>query len=243
MWCRHCQQQTPALGPPGANGPRCGRCQRTSPAPAEPVATTDAPRDDADEARRQIYRSLRSAHAIVSAGEAARTLRYDLAETPLAEGLGAPRRRPAPNAEAAARSRPAPPTGYTPRGQTAAWLLAAAGATSLGLGIGLAAWSLVGQRPELWNPALAAAIGGQGLMIVGLVQLLTSLWNAARGAAGKLALVHEELRRLRRSSEEQAGRHHASASAFYADLAREAPAEMLVGNLRGQLDRLAARLR
>jgi hypothetical protein len=73
--------------------------------------------------------------------------------------------------------------------------------------------------------------------------LLSSLWNAARHAAGKLSLMHDELRRLRRTTEETAARNNPSAASFFADLAREAPAEMLLGNLRGQLDHLASRLR
>lgn len=121
--------------------------------------------------------------------------------------------------------------------------MASVGATAIGLGIGLGAWSLIGGRPELWNPALAAAIGGQGLLIVGLMQLLASLWNAARAASGKLSLMHDELRRLRRHADDAAGRNHATAAAFYADLAQNASPDQMVGNLRGQLDQLASRLR
>ncbi|MEQ8850088.1 hypothetical protein [Botrimarina sp.] len=245
MWCRHCQQQTPALGPPSAVGPRCGRCGRTT--PTEPAAATAAtapsPLDDADEARRAIYRSLRSAHATLSAGEAARTLRYDLPETPLAEAYHqrrpSPDRRP-PRHATASRPSVAPPA---PRGQLPAWLSATLGAAALGVGVGVGAWSLLGARPDLWDLALALTLGGQGLMILGLVQLLASLSRAARHATVKLAQVHDELRRLRRLADESAGRHHASAAGFYADLARDAPPERLLGNLRGQLDRLASRLR
>ena len=53
MWCRHCQQETPAIGLPGASGPRCSRCQRTSPAASDsqPAANTTS-LDDGDETRR-----------------------------------------------------------------------------------------------------------------------------------------------------------------------------------------------
>lgn len=202
--------------------------------------------DDGDETRRSIYRALRSAHATISAGEAARTFRVDVAHLPLAEALAAPHHAPA----RPMRREPAAPITSGPvvsssstRGQAFAWLLASFGAGCIGLGIGLGAWALVGGRDEFWNPAVAAALGGQGLLIIGLLQLLSSLWNAARQAAGKLSLMHDEIRRLRRTAEESAGRNNPSAAAFFADLAREAPAEVLVGNLRGQLDHLASRLR
>lgn len=257
MWCRYCQQQTPALGPPSANGPRCGRCQRTSPETSTiglppkdgsqpPAAAAGSPLDP-DDARRAIYRSLRSAHATLSAGEAARTIRFDagrspLAQVPLAETIDpdTPRRpAPAPVTKKPSASLPS----QAARGQLTAWLMASVGATLVGLGIGLGSWSLFGARPDLWNAALAAALGGQGLMIIGLLQVLASLWNAARLASGKLSLMHDELRRLRRTADEAAGRNTASAAGFYADLARDAPPEMLMGNLRGQMDRLASRLR
>lgn len=250
MWCRHCKQETPAAGPPTAAGPRCGRCHRSSPKEA---TTPDADRivsfaEHADDARRTIYRALRSAHATVSAGEATRTLRYDVGKTRLAEALDATPSAPQPRGVRPLRPRrpaptPGPSSAASASGQLVAWLMASLGATSLGLGIGLGAWSLIGERPELWNPALAAAIGGQGLLIIGLLQLLASVWNAARQASGKLSQMHDELRRLRRHADESAGRHEASAAAFYANLSREAPNEQLVGNLRGQLDELSARLR
>ena len=251
MWCRHCKQETPAVGPATEHGPRCARCHRSSPEEPQAASHSAVALDgDYDDTRRAIYRTLRSAHASVGAGEASRTLRHDVGKTPLVEALSGPNDvSPAqqPSRVRARRpQRPAAPSSLpstTAPSQLTAWLMGALGATSLGLGIGLGAWSLLGSRPELWNPALAAAIGGQGLLIVGLLQLLASLWNAARQASGKLGQMHDELRRLRRLADESAGRTHASAATFYADLSRDAPNERLVGALRGQLDELSARLR
>lgn len=254
MWCRHCHQETPVLGPPGPAGPRCSRCQRTSPAQqaeaAQPEAEAGESPQESDDTRREIYRSLRAAHATITAGESSRTLRYDVGRTPLEEAMSPPHRHAQPTAspptaKPLARPLPAPtqPTQSATRSQVAAWVLASLGAVGLGLGIGLGGWSLLGGRPELWNPALAAAIGGQGLLIVGLLQLLSSLWHAARQGSAKLSLMHEDLRRLRRTADEQAGRQHPSAAGFYADLARDSSPEMMLGNVRGQLDQLASRLR
>ncbi|MEN0111759.1 MAG: hypothetical protein AAF805_13655 [Planctomycetota bacterium] len=274
MWCRHCQQQTPAFGPPTEMGQRCASCGRTSPpidpvrfdAPHANVAVGTAASDDRsnpDATRRAIYRRLRSAHATIAAGEASSTLRYDLGGTRLAEGVGPlsvetppPARRQSAHHQGAGRppqtlspGRPrrspsVPPLPNTVRrGQNAAWGLASLGALVLGLGIGLGVWSLGGDRPALWNPAIAATLAGQGLLILGLLQLLAGMWLAGRAATAKLSAMHEDVRRLRRLADESAGRHHASAAAFYGDLARDAPNERLVGHLRGQLDALASRLR
>lgn len=243
MWCRHCQQQTPALGPAGASGPRCARCQRSSPAVPTPASVSAGVVDDGDETRRAIYRSLRSAHATIAAGEAARTFRLDVAQTPLVEAFARPSRRAKPGPLKALPLRNHPATFRAGRGQTLAWLLAAFGAGFTGLGVGLGAWSMIGDQTELWNPALAATLGGQALLVFGLLQLLTSLWNAARHATVKLAEMHDELRRVRRATEEAAGRSEPTAAAFFANASREASPEMLLGSLRGQLDRLASRLR
>lgn len=124
-----------------------------------------------------------------------------------------------------------------------AWILAALGATTLGLGVGLIVWSTIGDRAHLWNPGLAATLVGQGLLIVGLLQILANLWLAGKQAATRLVQMHDELRRLRRASEASAGRHATSAAHFYADLARDAGPDVLLGNLQGQIDLLTARLR
>lgn len=243
MWCPHCQQEVPARGSARSTGARCPRCERLLNAEAaEPVAIDLAPPPSPhSDHHAAIDHSLRMAKAQLAAGEPARTLRYDLAQHGVSaavtgsadEGI----RRTTPLRQTTKRSR----TGRT--GQTLAWCLAALGAATLGLGLGLLGWSLSGTRPELWNAGVAATLAGQGLLIVGLVQLVAVLWNAGRGAAGRLAQMHEELRALRRSHDTAAGRHAATATQFYADLAQNAGPNVLLGNLRGQLDALSSRLR
>lgn len=254
MWCRHCQQEVPAMGSSSATGLRCARCHRGSePAPTklrvdtsssasvEPTSQATAyPALSETGARRAIDRALRSAQATVSAGAATHTLRFDLAQTGL---------QPEHKTSRSTNSRPRPtasrtaPRGPSASGQFIAWTLAAVGATTLGLGIGFITWSIMGDRVDLWTPGLAATLTGQGLLIVGLLQIMANLWSADRQAAYRLSQVHDELRQLRRATEEAAGRHASSATQFYADVARNAGPEMLVGNLRSQLDQLAARLR
>ncbi|MGL4512891.1 MAG: hypothetical protein ACRCT8_07345 [Lacipirellulaceae bacterium] len=244
MWCRHCQQEVPSIGPTTPHGGRCARCQKTAAAPAKvPAVALGAASGAAipagDVSWRAIDSALRSARATVSAGEAARTLRFDLAESGLVPRAGSLNPQPA-RREVVRRP---PPRRVARTGQRLAWFVAALGVAMLGLGIGMMATSAFGDRPDLWNPAVGATLAGQGLVIVGLVQLLGHVWTACRQAIVKLSQVHDELRSLRRVADEQAGRHAATAGQFYAELARGAGNEVLLGNLRGQVERLATRLR
>ncbi len=254
MWCRHCQQEVPAMGISSATGRRCARCHRGAEPSREklrvdlgsseeskptPQPNSAYPPLSETNARRAIDRALRTAQATISAGAATHTLRFDLAQTGLqperaAKGTSRPSHTASPVAV---------PRGPSASGQFLAWALAAVGATVLGLGIGFITWSLTGERADLWTPGLIATLTGQGLLIVGLLQIMANLWAAGRQAAYRLGQVHDELRQLRRTTEEAAGRHASSATQFYADVARNAGPEMLVGNLRSQLDQLAARLR
>jgi hypothetical protein len=187
---------------------------------------------------RAIDRALRNAQATVSAGEPARTLRFDLAEsgvTPLIAG-----RIPAAGSREFIRT--SAPRSGSRGGQRLAWLVAALGVVMVGLGVGMMGWSAMEGRADLWNPAVGATLAGQGLVIVALLQLLTHVWSACRHAVLKLSQMHEELRRLRRATEEQSGRHAATAGQFYAELARGAGNDVLLGNLRGQVEQLAVRL-
>lgn len=242
MWCRRCQQEVPAQGSIGSTGARCPRCQCLLAVESGAAPTPDIAPPPAGDAghRASIDHSLRLAKAALAAGEPARTLRYDLAQHGVSPALRATPsrspRRPIPKSPpAASRS--------IRFGQAFAWIVSATGATTLGLGIGLLLWSVWGEQPELWTAALAATLTGQGLLILGLVQLVSVLWTAGRGAAHRLAQMHEELRALRRATDTAAGRHAASATQFYADLTQNAGPEVLLGNLRGQLDALSARVR
>ncbi|TWT43367.1 hypothetical protein [Botrimarina hoheduenensis] len=263
MWCCHCQQEVPALGPLRAVGARCPRCERllttTSGRPADTRPTP--PPVAAPSARDAIDHSLRLAKARIGSGEPARTLRFDLAQHGVSpeltvalgvSGTSTPTTAVTSSAAHDLRGQRAPGKYPVARrsasrrasgtGQFTAWTLSALGALTLGTGIGLLAWSLWGGQPHLWNIALAATLSGQGLLILGLLQLIAVLWAAGRGAAARLGQMHDELRALRRSADAAAGRHTATASQFYADLTQGAGPEVLMGSLRSQLDALSSRL-
>lgn len=282
MWCRHCQQDVPAVAQAASGGVQCARCHgalgrgtlgqqrpfghtpsaQRSPGKAsfaqtegsagldpgavdsqgeavvfEPWKLADVwgPNDGAPMS--QIGQQLRSTQArSVAQRPAERIFRVDAPQPAPAP----PPRPPAPQPLRSHRP-PAPrQTGRT--SQFAAWVAALVGALGLGAGLGLLGWSLLSERPDLWNPGLATTLGGQGLMIVGLVQLLANLWTGSRDATNRLITLQYEMRRLQRTADSLAGMRSATPSAFYADLARGSSPQVLLASLRGQVDELTSRL-
>jgi hypothetical protein len=124
--------------------------------------------------------------------------------------------------------------------QVLAWLVVASGTITLLAGIGLIAWSLSAKQMEHWNLALSLALGGQGALILGLVMVVSRLWRSSRYAAGKLQEMHARLGQLQNTADTISATR-GGAPAFYADLARGASPQMLLSNLKGQLDQLATR--
>lgn len=263
MWCRHCQQDVPAVARRAEGRVQCARCQRplASPAfaapvndagvridggekPQEPVAvepwTTRELIGPEDQQRlRQIGRQLRTGrgHA-VGAQPGRQRLRFD---NPGAASSSQP--TPASPTQRPVVHNPMPaPMAPSKSSQATAWVAALLGAMTLGAGIGLLGWSLLGERPDLWSWGLGATLTGQGLMIVGLVQLLASLWTAGRDATGRLITLHYEIRRLQRTADSLAGMRTATPTAFYADLSRGSSPQVLLSNLKGQIDDLTTRL-
>jgi hypothetical protein len=126
--------------------------------------------------------------------------------------------------------------------QVAAWLIIVAGAIVLAAGIGLIVWSLANGQMRYWNLALGLALGGQGTLIFGLVLVVARLWRNSRHASTKLQDVQTRLAQLQHTADALTGMRSGGAPAFYADLVRGASPQMLVSNLKGQLDRLATRV-
>jgi hypothetical protein len=126
--------------------------------------------------------------------------------------------------------------------QILAWLIVVAGSAALFAGVGLIGWSLAEARMIHWNLALGLALGGQGTLILGLVLVVSRLWRTSRCAARKLQDVHARLGHLQKTAEALATNRTGGAPAFYADLVRGASPQVLLANLKGQVDQLATRL-
>jgi hypothetical protein len=127
-------------------------------------------------------------------------------------------------------------------GQFIAWLITFLGAVALASGLGTIGWSIAHGGTEIWDPAIGLTLAGQGILIFGLLLVVTRLWRNSRYASGKLQEVHTELGQLQRTADSLAGMRSGGAPAFYAELVRGASPQMLLTNLKGQIDQLATRL-
>lgn len=109
-------------------------------------------------------------------------------------------------------------------------------------GLALIAWSLAQNEMSYWNQALGLTLGGQGVLIFGLVLVVTRLWRNSRYASNKLHDVTARLAQLQHTADALSATRVGGASAFYADVVRGASPQVLLTNLKAQLEQLATRL-
>lgn len=105
----------------------------------------------------------------------------------------------------------------------------------------LLGWSLSSGRQELWTIGLPIALGGQIALLVGLVLQLDRLWHNSRHAAAKLQHVDEQLHDLKAATT-LLGTNASPGGAFYVHLANGAGPELLLSDLKAQLDLLALKM-
>jgi hypothetical protein len=79
-------------------------------------------------------------------------------------------------------------------------------------------------------------------LILGLVMVVSRLWRNSRFATNKLQELHARLAQLQSTADTISAQRSGGAPAFYADLARGASPQILLSNLKGQLDQLATRV-
>ncbi len=265
MWCSTCQQDVPGIAHAASRRIVCSRCQQPlggkKPAHAERIC------DDGIELDEPAAAAVAAAPPRLdewSARQRVRDLGRELRRPTLAVATTATRlphgrRRfdPPQNFFDQLEHATAPPA-ITPltqnnpvpnigsrhgrAGQYVAWLVVLSGSLALAAGIGLIAWSLAAERMIHWNLALGLALGGQGTLILGLALVVSRLWRNSRYAMAKLHDVHASLGQLQQTADAITAMRCGGAPAFYADLVRGASPQVLLANLKGQLDQLATRL-
>jgi hypothetical protein len=106
----------------------------------------------------------------------------------------------------------------------------------------LLGWSLVDGYAHLWNLGLPIMLGGQLALLVGLVMQLERIWSEGRRTSTKIDEVDERITSLRHSTRMLSTSHGSASQAFYAHMAEGASEELLLADLKGQLDLLAVRM-
>lgn len=146
---------------------------------------------------------------------------------------------------------PAPAGGTAHRDRPKLSQLALAAVTWTALSLGtmafvcggiLVGWSVVSGRTELWNVGMPIALGGQIALLLGLVLQLDRLWHDSRRAAARLSQVDDRLDELKTTTTLLSTGHSSPGSAFYSHLAGGAGPQVLLSDLKGQLDLLAVQI-
>jgi hypothetical protein len=94
----------------------------------------------------------------------------------------------------------------------------------------------------LWPIGLPLALIGQAGLIIGLVLQLDGLWQSNRQTAETLSELDGELSRVRHATTLLTTTKNASAQSFYAHMAEGASPQLLLADLKGQLDLLAQQM-
>jgi hypothetical protein len=264
MWCSNCHQDVPGVAQAASGRTVCARCQRpisgptqgaTSPICDEGIALDDAPitarrtappiPDDwsARQHARALDRKLRStasAGSSISAPAANVSRRFDPPQNLFdqSQHFDPPTLTTSVTPASIGRNRPRRARGS----QLVAWFVVLSGVAISGAGLGLIYRSVVMGQMHFWNLGLGLAIGGQGTLIFGLAMVVMHLWSSSRQTVGKLQEVHARLAELQHTAEALTAMRSGGSPAFYAELVRGASPQMLLTNLKGQLDQLATRL-
>lgn len=254
MWCNTCQQDVPALSRTGSTKLACSRCHATLPPPhAVGISEAGIALDDAAALEVvdklpplladdwQLRRRTRDLGRKLRHEPASLRRRVDSPQNMFAD-LAAQTASPIVDPGSYLRPSSAAAAPRPESGQFAAWFVTFFGLTSLAAGLALVSWSIAHGGSEYWNHALGLTLAGQGLLIFGLILVVTRLWRNSRYATGKLQEVHVELGQLQRTADAISAMRTGGSPAFYGELVRGASPQMLLTNLKGQLDQLAARL-
>jgi hypothetical protein len=122
------------------------------------------------------------------------------------------------------------------------WIGLSLGTTTFVCGGMLLGWSIVADRQELWTLGLPIALGGQIALLVGLLFQVERLWRDNRHAAAKLDDVDEQLHELKTATTLLGTSHSSPATAFYCHLSSGASPQLLLSDLKSQLDLLALKI-
>jgi hypothetical protein len=239
MWCTGCRQDVPALPSGDKQTLCCSRCG--APVCADPFKADDVAAPvielpgydgwELDEQLQHIQRVLRTGKTSVGQREVAR---FDPPQAgPPAQHVAAPN-RPGTKRKTG-RKRRAVSSAFT-------WFAVALGTTSFACGGVLLIWSLATGRHELWDVGLPVAVVGQIALLVGLVLQIDRLWSDNRQAVAKLDDVDQQLHELKTTTMMLSTSQGPASATFYSHLASGAGPQLLLTDLKSQLDLLAMKI-
>jgi hypothetical protein len=123
-----------------------------------------------------------------------------------------------------------------------AWSAISLGLMALVCGGVLLNWGYLFGRGELWSLGLPIALGGQAVLILGVFLYIDGLWQTNRKTSESLEELDESVADLRHATSMMSTTHSGPAQSFYAHMAEGASPELLLADLKGQMDILTMRL-
>ncbi len=122
------------------------------------------------------------------------------------------------------------------------WTMLSIGVALVVCGASLIGWSLLEERDELWNISAPIVLAGQATFLIGLVLQLDGIWHQSRAASKNLDELDERLSALQALQKGELSEQGDPAHTFYQHVAEGASPQMLLTDLKGQLDLIADRL-
>jgi hypothetical protein len=124
----------------------------------------------------------------------------------------------------------------------AAWACLTAGLMAFVCGGVLVIWSFAADRADLWSLGLPLTLAGQVGLVLGLLLQLDGLSQSSRRTEETLTELDSQLGQLRGVTAMVSSTHSGPAHSFYAHLTEGASPQILLADLKGQLDLLAQQM-
>ena len=106
----------------------------------------------------------------------------------------------------------------------------------------LSGLSFAAGQGELWNVGLPMVLTGQAALLLGLVFQLEGLWQSNRQTTRTLDELDSQLSDLRHTTRLLHTTHSSAAQSFYVHMAEGASPQLLLADLKGQIDMLAVKM-
>lgn len=123
-----------------------------------------------------------------------------------------------------------------------AWAVLSFGLVAFVFGGALLAWSFIATRGDLWCWGMPLTLIGQALLLVGVVLQIDGLWQNNTQTAEALDELDDQIYSLRHTTTVLGTTQSMPAQSFDPHVASGASPQMLLADLKGQLDVLAMRL-
>ena len=123
-----------------------------------------------------------------------------------------------------------------------AWLMTALGLMGFACGGVLLGWSFWTDRNDLWSMGLPITLAGQCGLVIGLLMQLERVWKTSSDNSSKLDNVDQRLHDLKHLTTVLGTSQSSASGAFYSHLSGGASPQLLLADLKSQLDLLATHM-